>query len=300
MAKPVNKLTGELRGKENKKELFINPRFDEVFNFLLFSHHGSFGIIKEDCYIGCQTRWFELKDEDDNKYFIRRRTINYEFKRSNLGVHMLKAGRFSINNICFLDGSWYVVPKIREEGPFKMRGHYTADSKHPLFHPSAFWRASWVVDVATNYIQISLGPECIRALTQGIDFKPAACRLPPNLFVSAPQKMDHISHPRLPASIYPVTIKNRGGRMLKWQAVSTASWLRLEPAQGSVNPGQEFYANYMVDAKGLKSGNYSAKLIITCPGAVHAPKKVVVNLEMLKSTDPLPDTKAEIVMMEEK
>ena len=291
-------LRTELRGNENKQELYIAEGFDNNFHFITLADKNEYRVLKSVDF----GRWFTIEDKYNNKYIIKRRLR--ELARSGMGLHVLKPGEFMITDISFLDGTWYVMPKLREQHAepmqFKITGNYTITKKDLEYEHLLIENKIPSVNTKTNSLLISFSLACMKLLTKEIDYTSPEAQLPANLYIRIPEKLEVLAHPQSFAWELPMHIINRGEQILKWQGKSDAAWLTIGPSHGRVKNGGEFFANCKVNAQGLKSGIYTGKLRIEATAATNAPKIITVKLKMLKPSDPIPDSEPKIIRLIEK
>lgn len=75
-----------------------------------------------------------------------------------------------------------------------------------------------------------------------------------------------------------ISIANRGGSNLNWQAVTDVDWLGCTPSAG-MNTG-EIYV--LVNSRGLSPGTYNGTLTVSDPMATNSPRVVPVTLNVFK------------------
>ena len=95
-------------------------------------------------------------------------------------------------------------------------------------------------------------------------------------------------HPRSPGWNLPFAVENLGAQDLKWHSVPKVPWLRLRPDKGVVKGRKEASVDIILSAENIKPGAYTGKITINAPGAINALQDVVVEMNMLKETDPEP------------
>jgi hypothetical protein len=84
-----------------------------------------------------------------------------------------------------------------------------------------------------------------------------------------------------------LSIKNSGKGTLKYSISADASWLSVEPADGT-SAGQTNTHTVSIDASGLaaRDANYTATITISCQDAYNNPQKVGLTLKVMKEPPP--------------
>ena len=80
-----------------------------------------------------------------------------------------------------------------------------------------------------------------------------------------------------------LVLENSGTGTLTWTATSSASWLTVTPAGGSLPAGTTVIVTTSADTIGLPPGTYSATITIDDPGAGNGPQTVFVSLTVTLS-----------------
>jgi len=77
-----------------------------------------------------------------------------------------------------------------------------------------------------------------------------------------------------------LTLSNTGGGVLSWSAASSAGWLSVSPASGTLASAASTLLVVLVDVTGLAAGPYAGTLTFTAPGATNSPQSVAVTLNV--------------------
>jgi hypothetical protein len=274
-------LRAEIRAQENRDRLIID-RLNPNFHFLLFAGEKPVKIWRQKSIEGNRTIWFALVDSDGNRYQIHRRDNFFEWKKTVTHYEMAP-GSFLITDINFYDGSWYIVPRMKkddgdQEG-LMLTGYFETkpDRGNDL----------WTGTLTTNTMEVCLFPDCVQLLTKDVDYTKPDGKLPANLELGFKHHRDNM-HPSSPHCVLPVIIRNLGVQDLKWSSTPQVPWLSLRPDKGVVKRGREILLDLVIDAAGVKPGVYTGTVTITAPDAINVPQDFIVDMTMLKESDPVP------------